>query len=91
MVGSSYNLDCIGFSLYLCGFAVGWVKRSEPTIYKYNEGGFGVKTNALIHPTHNLIARVRFVFICANSWLNTCSFKVSDNTNPFALPRIQDH
>ena len=28
--------------------------RSEPTIYKYSEGGFGVKTNALIHPTHNL-------------------------------------
>jgi len=35
-------------------FKVGWVKRSEPTIYKYIEGGFGVKTNALIHPTHNL-------------------------------------
>ncbi len=27
---------------------------SEPTIYKINEGGFGLKTNALIHPTHNL-------------------------------------
>ncbi len=25
-----------------------------PPSYKYNEGGFGVKTNALIHPTHNL-------------------------------------
>ncbi len=32
-------------------FTVGWVKRSEPTIYKYLEGGFGVKDNALIHPT----------------------------------------
>ena len=38
----------------MCRFRVGWVKRSEPTIYKYIEGGFGVKTNALIHPTHNL-------------------------------------
>jgi len=44
-------------------FKVGWVKRSGPIIYKINEGGFGVKTNALIvrlsahdevHPTHNL-------------------------------------
>ena len=32
-----------------------------------------------------------FVFICANAWLNICSFKVSDNTNPVALPRIQGH
>ncbi len=29
---------------------VGWVKRNEPTIYKYIyiEGGFSVKTNTLI-------------------------------------------
>ncbi|HLE86213.1 MAG TPA: hypothetical protein VI727_00960, partial [Candidatus Brocadiaceae bacterium] len=46
---------------YLCRFSVGWVKRSEPTIYKINEGEFGVKTNALIHPTHNLIAFSRRV------------------------------
>jgi hypothetical protein len=49
------------------GFTVGWVKpvlricegRSEPTIYKYSKGGFGVKTNALIHPTHNLNSKKR--------------------------------
>ena len=72
-------------------FKVGWVKRSGPIIYKINEGGFGVKTNALIHPTYNLIARVRFVFICANSWLSGCCFKIPDNTNPVASPRIQGH
>ena len=32
---------------------VGWIKRSESTISQNIEGGFGVKTNALIHPTHN--------------------------------------
>ncbi len=32
------NLNCLGFSFYLRNIL----------------GGFGVKTNALIHPTHNL-------------------------------------
>jgi len=32
-----------------------------------------------------------FVFVCANLWLNSCSFKIPDNTNPFVLPHIQDH
>ena len=35
--------------------AVGWIKRSESTVSQNIAGGFGAKTNALIHPTHNLL------------------------------------
>ena len=42
-------------------FEVGWIKRSESTMSQNIEGGFGVKTNALIHPTHNLISQKKII------------------------------
>ncbi len=42
-------------------FEVGWIKRSESTMSQNIEGGFGVKTNALIHPAHNLISQKKFI------------------------------
>ena len=35
-------------------FAVGGLSESESTFPGNSIGGFGVKTNALIHPTHKL-------------------------------------
>ena len=36
-------------------FKVGWIKRSESTFPGNIVGGFGVKPNALIHPTHKFM------------------------------------
>ena len=36
----------------------GGLSESESTFFGNIIGGFGVKTNALIHPTHNLIIYV---------------------------------
>src|SRR3972149_7748080 len=57
-------------------FKVGWVKRSGPIIYKINEGGFGVKTNALIHPTHNLKNPCLSAFICVQNKIFELVFKL---------------